>query len=214
MIGPLLIGALVTFATLRKPEERKEMSGKLRHTLQMALSSSKLTAAQYRELAEAFDQGGWTVEAALLRKRAVLRELPEDLRKKRADLFRKGLGSLDPEAVEELAAAFEEEGATGSAKTLREHAIAIRHAKEVPPLVRETDYEADVEMELGFPMHAGARAMETASVTHAHDSATRASSAAEVESASLGAKSNGAAHPDPAVTPFDASHPDPTIANP
>ena len=182
----------------------------------MALSSSKLTAAQYRELAEAFDQGGWTVEAALLRERAVLRRIARGIFEKRQGRpFSKRTGALwTPEAVEELAAAFEEEGATGSAKTLREHAIAIRHAKEVPlssakRITKRTSNEARISYDAGRSRHGVCvrylRPWSQLRAPRVQQRSKREFATEEIP---------GPRTPIRPRHPSDASHPDPTIANP
>jgi hypothetical protein len=83
-----------------------------------------------RELAGGFEQEGLTNEAEMLRKRAALKEIPKDQKKARNQAFRTAIGSDDPEGIEELASAFEEQGATGAAARLKERAAALRQSEK------------------------------------------------------------------------------------
>jgi len=79
-----------------------------------------------RSLADAYEKEGLKAQADMLRKRATLRALPEEVKAKRRDALRKGLQSSDPAAVEALAKAFEAEGATGASLALRKYAQGLR----------------------------------------------------------------------------------------
>lgn len=78
-----------------------------------------------RKLAKVFRDEGLPAQADLLEKRAKLRELPEETKKMRKEVFRKGMSSQDPVAVKKLADVFESEGATGAAFALREYASSL-----------------------------------------------------------------------------------------
>ena len=69
---------------------------------------------------------GYTAEGILLIKRARLRLLSPELKAARREAYRKGMSSRDPHAVRNLAAAFEGEGATDAAKSLREYADSLK----------------------------------------------------------------------------------------
>jgi len=58
-----------------------------------------------------------------------LRELPKAKRDERRNIFKKGMASKDPDAVERLAAAYDKEGATGAAAALRKYATGLRKSK-------------------------------------------------------------------------------------
>ena len=79
-----------------------------------------------RALAKAFREQGLDNEATILEKRAALRELAPEIKEQRREVFKKALSSKDPVAVEAVAKAFEDEGATGAAQRLREYAQALR----------------------------------------------------------------------------------------
>jgi hypothetical protein len=78
-----------------------------------------------RKLADAFEGKGLAQEADMLRKRATLRELPEDVKKARKDALRKLLACTDPAKVLVGADAFESQGCTGAAMRLREYASGL-----------------------------------------------------------------------------------------
>jgi hypothetical protein len=83
---------------------------------------------ELRKLADAFAGEGLRDEATMLRKRADLRSLPQDRREKRRVFFRKAMACDNPDAILEVALAFQKEGAFDAAKTLKEHADAVRAA--------------------------------------------------------------------------------------
>jgi hypothetical protein len=94
------------------------------------------------KLADAFESEGLPVEGGMLRKRAKLRDLPQDTREKRRGYFRKAMASDNPDVITQVAAAFESEGAIDAAKSLKDHAVAVRAAhaagKSAKPLTGGT----------------------------------------------------------------------------
>lgn len=117
------LGALAAGAAYKKHKSKK-MSAEHELIFKNALQSLK-DPAKLKELADAFEKEGLHDAAQLLRKRAILRELPPELKKARREALRKGLSSNDPKEVNELADAFEKEGATGAANDLRAYAKAL-----------------------------------------------------------------------------------------
>jgi hypothetical protein len=85
-------------------------------------------STELRKLADAFAGEGLREEATMLRKRADLRSLPEDRREKRRIFFRKAMACDNPAIILEVAEAFQREGAYDAAKSLKEHAEAVRAA--------------------------------------------------------------------------------------
>jgi hypothetical protein len=79
-----------------------------------------------RALAQCFTEQGLVNEGRILEKRAKLRELAPEIKEARRDAYRAGMESKDPVAVDNLASAFEKEGAVGAAQNLREYAAALR----------------------------------------------------------------------------------------
>ena len=81
--------------------------------------------AKLRQLAATFREQGLPAQADMLEKRAKLRELPEPVKKARRDAFRKAIKSTDPNAVRNVANAFEKQGAMGAAESLRQYAASL-----------------------------------------------------------------------------------------
>lgn len=79
-----------------------------------------------RALAEAFKKEGLVSEGRILEKRAKLRELAPEIKEARRDIYQTAMKSNDPVAVDNIASAFEKEGAVGAAQNLREYAAALR----------------------------------------------------------------------------------------
>jgi len=86
-----------------------------------------------REMADVFDRNGLAPQADLLRKRAKLRELPQDKKDQYKQIFRDAMADKDPKAVEAVAAAFDKQGATGNAAALRKYAESLRTANAAAP---------------------------------------------------------------------------------
>jgi len=79
-----------------------------------------------RALAASYRMMGFAQEAALLEKRARLRELPPDVRRARRDAFRKAMSSIQIEGLEKFANALEQEGCTDAAIAIRERVESLR----------------------------------------------------------------------------------------
>jgi len=125
---PLGIAALAGTAIYRTLKKPTGMTPERRQVYTAALNTLK-DPAKLRALADAFQKEGLIKEAELLRKRARLRELPKAKRDERRNIFKKGMASKDPDAVERLAAAYDKEGATGAAAALRKYATGLRKSK-------------------------------------------------------------------------------------
>jgi hypothetical protein len=137
MLVPVIIGLGVLSIFKGKTKEgrtRGVMTPDRTDLFQSALSSAVLTPANYERLATAFEQQGLPSEAMLLRKRARLRGMSPEEKETRKSIFRKALACQDPDAVERVAAVYEAQGATGSAKRLRECAIGLRTARGIRPV--------------------------------------------------------------------------------
>jgi hypothetical protein len=121
-----------------------------------ALHAAALTQVkdpdELRSLANQFDIWDLDDHALLLRKRAALRELPQELKYARADAFRKMMASRDVAHIHRVASAFQNEGATSAAANLRRYAsglsatqphhvqaaIADLHRANLKPQTRQT----------------------------------------------------------------------------
>jgi hypothetical protein len=126
-----------------------QMTAERSHLFQSALNSAVLTPPQLETLATAFQAQGLSAEATLLRKRAKLRGLSPEEKRVRGDIFRKALNCKDPDVVDRLAAVYEAQGATGSAKRLRMLAISLRTVKQVQPIAPTQDIAPDASVPAG-----------------------------------------------------------------
>ena len=127
-----LIGGLAGGAYYMQRKRKHGMTPERAIVYETALRTVK-DPTKLRALATAFRKEGLNSQADMLEKRAKLRELPPDLKAKRQQAYRDGMKSTDPDKVETLAAAFESEGATGAADSLRKYAKGLRDAAKNPP---------------------------------------------------------------------------------
>jgi hypothetical protein len=137
MLLPAIIG-LGLISLFKGPAKKAPnygmMTAERNHLYTSALRSTVMSADQYTTLAKAFEENGLPAEALLLRKRAALRAMPESARAERKAAIRKALASSDPDMIEKIASICEQQGASGSAKTLRIHAIGVRNKAKVQPV--------------------------------------------------------------------------------
>jgi hypothetical protein len=126
---PIVIGVVAATAIkVSKDKQKPKLTPKRKMILETAMNS-KLTPDQLKKLADAFDKEGLKVEADLLRKRIDLQTAPQDQKDKWAAAFKKAMASEKPEAINAVADAFEDKGATGAATTLRQRANDIKTGK-------------------------------------------------------------------------------------
>lgn len=111
-----------------RASRRKGMTPERQKVYDTALATLK-DPAGLRTLADSFAKEGLSAQAEMLRKRAALRELPEQTKVDRREALRKGLASNDQTAVSKLAAAFAREGASGAAEQLLKHVNGLKAAK-------------------------------------------------------------------------------------
>lgn len=90
--------------------------------------NSKADPDKLRTLAQAFREEGMEVEADMIEKRAALAEAPPDVKAERTAIYKQALGSKNPEAIREVAAGFDELGASGAAVKLRSVATGLETA--------------------------------------------------------------------------------------
>jgi hypothetical protein len=76
-------------------------------------------------VAVAFEAAGLDEQGNMLRKRAVLRSLPKDIKAARKDVFKRAMKSGNKQAILGVAASFQREGATGAAEALRVYASGL-----------------------------------------------------------------------------------------
>lgn len=116
------LGALAGFKAYKR--RKKGMTPARQKIYDQALTNMKDPVA-LRKLAAGYHKEGLTEQGTMLQKRARLRELPADVKQGRRDAFKKGMTLTDPAAVEKLAKAFADEGATGAAAELRKYGAGL-----------------------------------------------------------------------------------------
>ena len=124
-LGIALLGGGAYVMASKKETKAPVMTPERKIVYDTAMAQVK-EPEKLRALADAFEKEGLLAEAEMLRKRAGLRELPADVKEDRKDAFRRGMSSLDPAAVLNLANAFDKEGATGAADALRKYAATLQ----------------------------------------------------------------------------------------
>jgi hypothetical protein len=122
-IGALL-GAVVAHQ-MSKP--KGEMTPRRALVYTRAMESIK-SPADLNKLADSFAGEGLHAQANMLRKRAALRDLPQDMKNQRRMIFRKAMCSDNIAAIRDVAAQFAEQGSTDAAKMILTHAIAVEAA--------------------------------------------------------------------------------------
>ena len=129
--GPLgaglgaLIGGGVAHASNDAP--KGVMTPKRQLIFSKAMESMK-EPEELCKLADAYEGEGLRPQALALRKRAKLRELPLEVKDKRRIAFRKSMACDDPDLILKISKAFQDEGAFDAAKSLKDHADAVRAA--------------------------------------------------------------------------------------
>lgn len=126
---PLVPIAFLGMASLagyraHKRQKRQALTPERKRIYEAALQTLK-DPEKLRRLADEFETQGLKAQAELLRKRASIRELPEDLKKARRDAFKAAMRSKNQPAVLKLAEAYDAEGATGAAAALRTYAAGL-----------------------------------------------------------------------------------------
>ncbi len=124
-VGAVIVTGAAAYAATRR--KKKEMSQQQEKIYAAALNTLK-DPVKLRQLADTFEKEGFKAQADLLRKRAKLRELPEDIKAKRREIWRKAITSTNIPGILTVAAAYEKEGCTGAAAKLREYANSLEKA--------------------------------------------------------------------------------------
>jgi hypothetical protein len=122
---PAAVVVLTVGVVLRRPKDYGVMTAERKGVYKNALAGGIQEPAKLDELAKAFDQQGLREEAKLLRKRAALRRLPDEIKAARKEVFRKALESKNKPVILQIAQAYDEEGCTSAAARLREAASGL-----------------------------------------------------------------------------------------
>lgn len=125
---PLVIASLVAAAYHQTSKTKTVPKGTLTPERQMlfhtAMNETK-DAETLRKLSAVYREQGLPVHADQLEKRAKLRELPEETKRARREVYRKAMTSQNPTGVFMVAKTFEQAGATGAAENLRKYAKGL-----------------------------------------------------------------------------------------
>jgi len=125
-IVPSIIAGLATVAVIKNRNSSKgKMTPERVIVYETALSKLK-DAPKLRQLADAFEAEGLRPQAEVLRKRAALREKPREVQLARRATFKKAMASTNADAVQSVANAFRQDGATGAADALDKYAAGLR----------------------------------------------------------------------------------------
>lgn len=127
-IGIAALAGTAWWVNKKKKENYGELTPERAIIYKTALEVEK-DPEKLKILAQSFRDGGLEPQAVLLEKRATLRTLPVDTKAVRRDIFKQGMASTNPVAIEHLAASFEGEGATGAADALRRYAAGLKGSK-------------------------------------------------------------------------------------
>lgn len=100
------------------------MTPERQQVYEVAMNEAK-DANRIDDVANQFEAQGLHDQAVLLHKRANLRRMPPDVKAARRDAFRKGMSSTNKAGVIALAKSFQNEGASGAAKSLLEYAQGL-----------------------------------------------------------------------------------------
>lgn len=141
---PLAIGGLVGVSWWAQKHRKGGMTAE-RKILLDTLINTPQTPATLKTMADAFEKQGLKPQAEMLRKRAALRELPDDVKERRKQVFRDAMASQDPAAVLKVAAAFDKEGYTGNAAALRTYAAGLKKAAAAAPKTTAAPKAEDVK---------------------------------------------------------------------
>jgi hypothetical protein len=150
MLPYIIFGALTVVAVAKAKPAKKpgEMSPQATYALQRLLDDKDATPAQFNKAADAFEKHGYKPEAELLRKRAKLRALPPEEKRKMRDAIKAAHASNKPDGIRALARVLLARGAVGASKLLMTRADAVAAAnniqsREVPPPSPEETTEED-----------------------------------------------------------------------
>lgn len=122
---PATVLTLTAGAYLRRPKDYGVMTTERRSVYKNAISGGVQEPEKLDQLAVEFEKQGLREEAKLLRKRAALRRLPDEIKAARKEIFRKALECKDRVTVLNIAQAYDEEGCTSAAARLREYASGL-----------------------------------------------------------------------------------------
>lgn len=143
---PVIVVLLGCGAYLRRDKDRGVMTPARLKVFNAALAGGMQDPDNLDKLADKFNGEGLPEQAALLRQRAALKRLPNEVKLARRNVWRKAIKSKNKAAVLRLAAAYDNEGCTSAAMRLREIASGLPDQLP-PPEANMSGEEAQAEVE-------------------------------------------------------------------
>ncbi len=125
MLIPLVILGLTAGAGVLAVKRPVGITPERKKVYEEAFKSLK-EPEKLRELAEAFEKEGHKNEADMLRKRALLREAPPEVKQARRAAFKKAMASTNADAVRAMGDAYLSQGASGAARALYQYADGLK----------------------------------------------------------------------------------------
>ncbi len=122
---PMIIISLGGMAVLRGKESKKAELTPERAVIFQTAMNTPLEPEKLRKLSAIFAGEGLTTQAVILEKRAKLREMSKEQKKQRTAIYKKAMKSKNREAIFEVAALFEKDGAIGAAEAMRTYAMGL-----------------------------------------------------------------------------------------
>jgi hypothetical protein len=122
---PIIVVLLGGAAYLRRDKAHGVMTPERTKIFNAALAGGMQDPENLDKLAKTFAGEGLPEQAALLRQRAALKRLPNEVKLARRQIWRKAIASKNKAAVQRLAAAYDAEGCTSAAMRLREIASGL-----------------------------------------------------------------------------------------
>jgi hypothetical protein len=135
MIIPAIIIVCLTGGTaytVHKRSKKPKIAGMTpeRQRLYEALINHQKDPKKLRKMADKFETEGLIEQATKLRKLAAIKELPEEKKAERREIFRKGMISKNRDAIFNVATQFDEDGCPGAAAALRKYAAGLAPISE------------------------------------------------------------------------------------
>lgn len=129
---PVIIALLAGGAYLKRGKVHGVMTAERTKIFNAALAGGMQDPDNLEKLAKTFAGEGLPEQAALLKQRANLKRLPNEIKLARRQVWRKAVKSKNKDGILRLASAYDKEGCTSAAMRLREIASGL------PDVVPET----------------------------------------------------------------------------
>lgn len=205
------VGAIAFEVAPRRKQAR--MSPERRIIFEKACATSK-DAKELRAYADQFEREGLHAQAKVLRKRADMRELPDDVKEARRTAFRQAFSWKKATDLDRFADLYEDECAFAAAKKLRLQAVAVRAADDakstgVPASAETAASLRDSLVEVIRQFGPTSPEAKDAAVTYLHASTGKDPSEADIEQ-----EIQAASPPAPPEPPAAEPPPPPAAAEP